>query len=272
MFARVSRAALCAVVATISFVLGVPSSALAYEVRVAPNGAPVHWASDKIEIVLSPSLDRAAPGARDAAVQALRAWAGVSGAPAISTVPGDGSEVPANDGKNTITFAPGGYAPAGNALAITQLTYDDASGEIVDCDIILNGAYTFAVLDDDARAGAGVAAVSTEGGRERARGTFDLLHVFAHETGHALGLRDEPSDRDALMYPFTKPHDASLRSPTSDDLAGVSYVYTHIEPARSSSCAMGRSRPSGATALFAVPALAVLAWRRRRRSDAERRA
>ena len=43
---------------------------------------------------------------------------------------------------------PDGYAPAGRALAITVLTYDNASGRILDADIIVNGSYKFAVLRD----------------------------------------------------------------------------------------------------------------------------
>ena len=50
----------------------------------------------------------------------------------ITTLVGTGK--PGFDEKNGVFYMSGGYAPAGRALAITVLTYDNASGRILDAD------------------------------------------------------------------------------------------------------------------------------------------
>jgi hypothetical protein len=68
--------------------------------------------------------------------------------------------------------------------------------------------------------------VSTEGASDDTTSqAFDLTHVAAHEVGHALGLADESGNAAALMYPYTRAGDASVRTPGSDDLSGIDQDY-----------------------------------------------
>src|SRR5207237_955467 len=75
---------------------------------------------------LDSSVDRAAPGARDAIRAAASAWSGLDGAPAITIADDGGGDAPGFDGKSTIFYARDGSELAGGALAVTLLTYDDS--------------------------------------------------------------------------------------------------------------------------------------------------
>ncbi|HZU83141.1 MAG TPA: hypothetical protein VE987_09505, partial [Polyangiaceae bacterium] len=57
----------------------------------------------------------------------------------------------------------------------------------------------------------------------------------------SLGLADERDDRSALMYAFTMPGDASVRTPTTDDVDGVGALYDGASSAGAGSASAGRS-------------------------------
>ena len=282
MLSRYVRTAL-GVASAIVTVMSMAPQAQAYEAKHTPSGALVHWGSTNVEFVVDPELQDAADGAEDAVTRALAAWDGVANAPSMTSHVGSESVKVGYDGVNSIVYAPDGYEPAGGALAITLVTYDDKTGVILDADIVLNGKYSYALLDDSARAPAGAAHVSTEGGGHiGGHAQFDLVHVLAHEAGHALGLSDEPSDATALMYPYTLPGDASSRLPAADDLAGVAVLYaTPVTPAADTSspdplagCSIARAPHAGGTAPFLLAAglIAFPLIRRRSRRAAIARA
>lgn len=251
------------------------TNAHAFVTKHTAKGAPVHWESDHVSFVVDDSVTNAVSGAVPSIDAAAQAWSGAAGGPGLSAAAGEGGSQPAVDGKNTILYAAQGYAPAGSALAITVLSYDEDTGAIVDADIVINGKHAFAVLASNATAPAGTEPVSTEGssGSSNEHLVFDLQHVVAHEVGHALGLGDEPSDQSDLMYPYTMPEDASVRAPASDDLAGVDSLYAGAAPSASShgcggaSVAGGRlgGRDAGAAwSLIAVGGAWLLSRRRAR--------
>jgi hypothetical protein len=161
----------------------------------------------------------------------------------LATSAGSGGGQPAVDGQNTVLFAPHGFAPAGNALAITLLSYDELTGNIVDADIVINGIHPFALLPPGAQPASGAAPVSTEGASSKSSGesddhsnghsgdsakhsnAFDLEHVVSHEVGHTLGLGDVQDNHSALMYAYSTPGDASMRAPSGDEADAMDTLY-----------------------------------------------
>ena len=205
------------------------AAAQAFALKHTSHGAPLRWTRSHVSYVIDPSVEGNVPGGAQAVSSSVNGWSGSAGGPMLSASVGPGGAQPGLDGQNSVVFAPKGFAAAGGALAVTVTSYDDATGEIVDADIVINGEYPFAVLSPSASPCAGVAPVSTDGsgGDDGASGAtpFDLVHVVSHEVGHSLGLADERDDNAALMYAFTTPGDPSLRSPTNDDVDGVDAIY-----------------------------------------------
>jgi hypothetical protein len=255
-------------------------SAGAFVLKVASNGQPVHWAQPTVTFVVDPSIEKAVPGGAAAVSAALSAWSSVSGGPEILVTTGPGGGKVAVDGQNTVLFAPHGYSPAGAALAITVVNYDEQSGEIIDTDIVVNGTHQFAVLREgaDDPSATPVLCEGATSGIAGARAIFDLVHVVSHETGHALGLGDVVTSG-AVMYEYSTPGDASYRAPTSDDLAGVEALY--MTPQQKGGCGGGgggggagvswwklQNQGWAAAAIFPV---AGLCWGRRRRPRAARK-
>lgn len=246
---RPTATVVCALAAAI--VSLAPRSAQAFELKHTSHGQPVKWSGGPVSFVIDPSVGATVSGGGDAADHAVGAWSGAEGAPVLSTSAGAGGGKPAVDGQNTILYAPEGFAPAGEALAVTVLSYDDLSGDIVDADIVINGEQAFAVLPDGAQPPQGMSAVSTEGGGEsgehgRGHATpFDLQHVVTHEVGHALGLGDAPDVASAVMYSYSMPGDASGRAPGSDDLDGLHALYAGSSSSPSTRAGCGQSSVAG---------------------------
>jgi hypothetical protein len=211
------------------------ATADAYVVKKTSSGELVHWESRDVNYSVDPSIEANVLHGGEAARLATTGWSGAVGAPEMHLHDSDASSPtkPGYDGKNGVFFMAGGYAPAGPALAITVLTYDNASGRILDADVIVNGAYTFSVLDTPNQFVAShIAPRSTDAVSHDAQDdaaddqVYDLLHVVAHEFGHSLGMNDELERHGSLMYKYTNADDASLRSPESDDIQGLAELYS----------------------------------------------
>lgn len=251
-------------IASAAVVVAAASDASAYVVKKSKSGAIVHWDASDITFTLDPSVDENVKGAADATRTSMQSWSGTAGAPDLAIVAptADAPKTPGMDRKNGVFFKKGGYAPAGKALAITVLTYDNASGRILDADIIFNGAYTFAVLDpvsDKVPAATGTHPTNTDSVTHEVEDptvgvTYDLHHVIAHELGHSLGMNDEMGRRDALMFRYTAPNDPSLRAPSSDDVSGLAEIYANRADAESSGCGatVAPKKPSFAASHLAM--------------------
>lgn len=251
----------------------------AFVVKKTSKGELVHWDTRTVDYTFDPSVDANVDMAVKHTRLAMGSWSGTVGAPELK---GYAANDPANpnaaspptkpgfDQKNGIFFMPNGYAPAGRALAITVLTYDNASGRILDADIIVNGSYKFAVLADKAdianqeKFGDGAAHPSNTDGishqEEPSEATdtiYDLHHVVAHELGHSLGMNDEMERKDALMYRYSSPNDTTLRAPAVDDIAGLAELYSTKLEASGNGCGnatVAPKKPSLAASHFAMVA------------------
>jgi len=241
------------------------TQASAYEVKRTPTGNVVRWDNNNVTLRVSESVSEL-PGGRESLEMTFSAWSGQEGAPHLGGQNEGAAAEPGYDKVNTVFFMPKSYEPAGRALAITILTYDNKSGAILDADIVVNGKYTFALLDESAPHAAAHAS-----GKED---VYDILHVLAHESGHALGLSDEIDQSDVLMYRYSSPNDASMRVPTSDDKAGLAEIYSRavVPQEESGGCgdsSVSPSRPqkmaSHLALAFGVGFVTFMVARRRRK-------
>lgn len=246
----------------------------AFVVKKTSKGELVHWDQRTVDYTFDPSVDQNVQDAVSATTRAMSSWSGSVGAPDLQGHPAsavvDAPTKPGFDQKNGVFFMPDGYAPAGRALAITVLTYDNASGRILDADIIVNGAYKFAVLgatsdvaNQQRVVGTGAHPSSTDGIShvdEPATApdtVYDLHHVVAHELGHSLGMNDELERKDSLMYRYSSPNDASLRAPATDDIEGLAELYSTKLEASGNGCGsatVAPKKPSLAASHFAMVA------------------
>jgi hypothetical protein len=272
---RFAIAGACMCVTTVT-----AANAHAYVVRQTASGAMVHWPQTTIEVEIDPSVTTAITGSLEGITTAMAGWSSSTSGPQLTVTEASGSSSPAVDYRNVVYFAPGGYPAAGNALAITLVSYDDSTGEIVDADIVINGKYAFAILAAGARAATGAIAIANEPvigeptdkplsdsngafglGASPTNGVpFDLVHVLAHETGHLLGLEDAPSDTSDLMYLYTAPGDAALRAPATDDVAGVTFLYAGVPTSTSHGCASSSIAPAPATRGSVARAVPAAVW------------
>jgi len=235
----------------------------AYVMRTTASGLPVHWPDDSVALELDPSLVNGVPGALAALEQAASGWTESGGGPRLSVALADTSSSPAVDGRNVVYWSPTGYPGMGAALAVTLVSFDETTGEILDADVVLDGRYDFAVLAPSALPSRGAAPVASDpfavaadvpsGGQGdllgltdlgAAAAPFDLVHVLAHETGHALGLRDAAEDASDVMYLYTMPGDARRRAPDADDAAGVAALYAGVPLAAAHGCGSSSLAPS----------------------------
>lgn len=246
----------------------------AYSVKRSSRGDLVHWDERTVSYTIDPSVDTNVAHAGAATLHAMDSWSGTVGAPELKSATLDDASptAPGLDQKNGIFFVKGGYSPAGRALAITVLTYDNTSGTILDADVIFNGSYVFEVLKtannpdfmaDPLEEGTTTHPSAAMDGLTHAGGTvtvsttetvYDLHHVIAHELGHSLGMNDETLRKDALMYRYSAPNDATIRQPASDDIAGLAEIYSTKLEAGGNGCGSATVSPKKPTTTSSLAA------------------
>jgi hypothetical protein len=156
-------------------------------------------------------------------------------------------------------------------LALTTVSFDPGSGELLNADIEVNTAgYDF-----------------VEGGQ------YDLLSVLTHEVGHFFGLSHSALE-DATMYFAYTDYSTDFRSLSDDDVTAICGIYppSEVDPQRCNpipshgfasacaadqpaGCSVGRpgpGPPAGALAAIGTAAALAAAWKRAGRRGAGRRA
>jgi hypothetical protein len=110
----------------------------------------------------------------------------------------------------------GGSAVNASALALTTVTFNWKTGELLDADVEINTAQgEFTLGDDDI--------------------VIDLLAIVTHEAGHFLGL-DHTNDQTATMAPGYVPRTDDQRTLALDDELGICASYPKGRATSSASC------------------------------------
>jgi hypothetical protein len=115
---------------------------------------------------------------------------------------------------NIIIFRDTHWRHQSGALALTSVTYDVRSGEIVDADIELNSTAGIVYTTSDL-----VGQIN-----------IDVRNTVTHEAGHLLGLDHTPVE-DATMFATAPRGETKKRDLHQDDLAGVCAIYPRGEEA-----------------------------------------
>jgi uncharacterized protein (TIGR03382 family) len=201
-------AALCTIA-----LLGIGVRAEAYVLRTDNSGHPVRW-THGVRFVVDPRLpdQLKEPHAIDAVKASLHSYETTLPDVKISleqdTIIGLGYDADGVIERNSIQM-PSDWPFQPEAIAVTVVTVDDSSHEIVDADIALNPNHVFRVLPP----------LGDPGGPD------DIQNAVTHELGHAFGLAHNPEDPQAVMYPTASPGETVKRTLSSDDLAALGQLY-----------------------------------------------
>ena len=218
---------------SISAVLAYSLVAYATEKTAAHAGAGgAHWKTPVVELHVNEEVEDAIPGGYYALVGAATAWQDSQGYLPTLLVTSSKTETlgyTANaENHNTVTYAKGGSDLADGALAITIVTYDSHTDEILDADILINGKFEF----------------ETEETSQQGIKRYDLQNVLTHEIGHFLGLPENMDDLDSTMYAYSATGETIKRNLAASDEAAISALYADNISVRheSLSCGMGLVR------------------------------
>lgn len=251
------------------------------------KGSPVWWKERCVAwgVELGGSKAIAQSTVEQTAKSAFAAWTGSSCATGpITIAANEGQPIPASctavgyvkgakNNVNEIIFHDDKwpYNDGVNTLALTTLTFNADTGQILDADIELNTQSNM---------------ISTE--VPVPQNSFDLLSILTHEVGHFFGLAHS-GHTEATMYSMYKPQSVSMRTLSADDVSGICAVYGTSQrptamgnvaaadcqsPARGSydgKCptpATGGGCAVGGTGASALPLLALFLLQRLRRRSA----
>lgn len=256
--------------------------------RQTKDGQNVRWERQPLTIYLDDSLTRISPQAGDAIIQAFGQWAQSDPRlPALAFDTGATTAIPAYDGKSTISFGRIKQPGHERDLAITVTYSDEATGKIVEADIVVNNIYPVGVLTPKARGGdhdhdhdhdrdhdhdhdSGSRKTVGQDEAEDCRDRYDLQNVATHEVGHFFGLGEDMVEEQATMFRSTDQCETHKRVLSPTDVTAVSTLYLTAEDPEeaaagppSCSFAVGEN---GGLARWAPGALVGLLLLRRRRS------
>lgn len=257
-----------------------PSCGVNPQTGCVDEGEPLAWPGACVSYALSRAASRQVglTEAKIIAAQAFQSWQSVTcpgtGLPpsivatdAFGLVDCSSHEYNRSAGNaNIVVFRDDSWEreDAQDAVALTSVSFNERTGEILDADIEINATIRLSTS----------ANVPVDG--------YDLSSILTHEAGHFLGLAHSTS-RDATMYPIYDRGTGDFRTLSDDDVAGICAIYP---PARVAlpcdfaprggfatecalgitrgGCAIGRSPASGGAGA-SLGAVCLLLWRRRRR-------
>lgn len=185
-------------------------------------GVPLWWPTTCTQMTLAQagSSQISAEAALGVAAQAFGAWTEVDcggAGPSVSVQVGplvacDQHEYNENGNANVLAFRDDGwpYDGASSILALTTVTYDVATGKILDADLEVNSAEVAFTTGDQG--------VKT-----------DLLSVLTHEAGHFFGLAHSTVPGATMIAEYV-PGDLQPRTLEADDAAAICAAYPIGDP------------------------------------------
>jgi hypothetical protein len=233
-----------------------PSLSHAYVLKRDSSGAAIRW-TRPVEFVVDSQLNQilGEPQAIAAVRSALSSWSVAAPTLPMSLTAGQVEEMAydqSNEARNrNEIYGLPQWVFDDNAIAVTLVTTDTVSHEILDADIAMNiQSHIFRVLP-----------VPHTNNR-----FDDIQSVLTHELGHAFGLAHNPNDSSVVMYPSARLGEISKRLLSLDDEEGIAALYPPGGPRTrdASGCnALPRGSDAAGLALM-VPAFWLLRRHRRR--------
>jgi hypothetical protein len=232
----------------------IPGQAQAYRINETERGRRIRWADSRVVLAVEPAVaEMLPPGQVQRALEiSTDAWRGFDGVPDLAISTGlPGALGHHGDGPTNGIYRPKVWDHEADKLAITVVTYEMASGRLLDADIIVNPHVGYGMLDEQ---------MNTDG-------TYDLAAVMTHEMGHVLGLGESEDDRMATMWPYADQGDTHQRTLSADDEDGIIDAYDGPPPLPAAACApmtvagSGRHAPPVWLAFLAFATLCYLALR-----------
>lgn len=239
------------------------SSAAGHSDQRLASGEPVRWHRTSIDFVIDPTMFDAEtlPDPVSVIRAASGVWHGLGHVPRFDVRVGPIGAVGYDAARvNTSGIAlfrrnfPQRLDRA--VLALTLLTRNSVTGEIVDADIIVDAERNrFARL-------------SAEGMLGVPGAPNDYQNVITHEFGHVLGLVEDPGDPGATMFPSSQPGEVGKRALAVVDRESAARAYAEspsLVAEVTGGCGGARIAPAlGGTGALAWVALAWLAFASRR--------
>ncbi len=196
-------------------------------------GLPLVWQSNCVTVSVqadgAPKQNIDYETALGSVTRAFAAWTGAScdgGPPAMTVqvsgpITCDASEYNPDKGNaNIVVFRQDSWPYVGgqDALGLTSVHFEAATGTIWDSDIEVNAVDATLSVGDPVPANA-----------------VDLDSLLTHEAGHLLGLA-HTTDKSATMFPGYTEGTSTLRHLAQDDIKGICTLYPPGRQASSTSC------------------------------------
>jgi hypothetical protein len=204
-----------------SSVCSMASVAWAHSDQWLPGGEPVRWHRSTVDFVVDPTMfdPETLPDPLAVVRASAAVWAGIAHAPRFEVRAAPlgpvGYDADARVNTSGIALFRRNFPQRFDrtVLALTLLTRNSVTGEIVDADVILDAERNrFACL-------------SAEGMLGIPGAPNDYQNVITHEFGHVLGLVEDPDHPRATMYPSSQPGEVGKRVLASVDRESVARAY-----------------------------------------------
>jgi hypothetical protein len=234
-------------------------------------GKELRWHKGEVKVWVDDSVEKLGAQARDAVELGYVAWSGTGATvPEVRFDRVSGVQAPSRDGKNTVSVASIDIPGHTQDLALTVAYSDDATGEILEADVIFNSRYNFGALTAHANEKGGAQAQAES---DDCSQRYDLQSVATHEAGHFFGLGEDYVETLATMYKSTDRCETHKRQvTTTDETAMLSLYPPNLDgaPAVVKACGVGvvgSQTVAGAASFPAGTFVGILGWmalRRRR--------